>query len=135
MCRRRRGVEGYEPDDSCEQRLFTPLAVNRWLVSLPSSMEELQQRAAYQANLAGLQLEQAMTDGWARYLSLRRRWLRGGTGGGGSSFSGRGAGSGGGGDARGGSGGVASERGGLHGIQEWVVAAGHCVAPAFASTP
>lgn len=97
---------------------YVPAAAG-WLVSLPSSMEELQQRAAYQANVAGLQLEQAMTDGWARYLSLRRRWLRGGTGGGGSSFSGRGAGHGGGGDARGGSGGVASERGGLHGIQEW----------------
>ena len=38
------GVEGDEPDDSCEQRLFTPLAVNRWRGTSPTRRRAAQRR-------------------------------------------------------------------------------------------
>lgn len=58
------------------QQVYAPAAAS-WFHDVPASVDELKIRAAYQANVWGLQLEQALTNTWAQYLTHRRNWMRG----------------------------------------------------------
>jgi len=72
---RRSGQGAYEQGQKFRE--FQPVAkTTQWFGGLPRTTEELSERLNFKMNLWGLELEQFMTDNWAKYLRQRQKWMR-----------------------------------------------------------